>query len=131
VQNGVFVVGNAAGEAHPVVGEGIALALQSSALLGPLLARALEEGYSPVAARRVGMAYAWQWRRLTALRLWISARFASLAMHPSASRRAQVLLGRAPALLTLAARFSGKSSGTIERLMRAGAGGATGRTSPG
>ena len=131
VQDGVFVVGNAAGEAHPVVGEGIGLALQSSALLGPLLARALEEGYSPMAARRVGIAYAWQWRRLAALRLWISARFASLAMHPSASRRAQVLLGRAPALLTLAARFSGKSSGTIERLMRAGAGGATARTSPG
>jgi flavin-dependent dehydrogenase len=131
VQDGVFVVGNAAGEAHPVVGEGIGLALQSSALLGPMLARALEEGYSALAARRVGLAYAWRWRRLAALRLWISARFAALAMHPCASRRAHVLLGRAPALLTLSARLSGKSSGTIERLVQASAVGATARTSPG
>jgi menaquinone-9 beta-reductase len=131
VQNGVFVVGNAAAEAHPLVGEGIGLALQSSALLAPLLARALEGGYSALAARRVGLAYAWQWRRLTALRLWISARFASLAMHPSAARRAHAVLGRAPTLLTLAAHLSGKSSGTIERLVQAGTGSSTARTSPG
>ncbi len=34
-EDGVFAVGNAAAEAHPVVGEGIAMGMQSAALRGP------------------------------------------------------------------------------------------------
>ena len=111
VQGGLFVLGNAAAEAHPVVGEGIALALQSAALLAPPLVRALREGYSPLAARAVAFNYAWRLRRLASVRVWTSARFAALAMHGSAARQAQALLSKAPALLTLAARLSGKLGG--------------------
>lgn len=102
----VFAIGNAAGESHPVIGEGIAGAMQSAALLAAPLATALHEGWSPSAERRVARVYARAWRRSLALRLWTSARFAHLAMQAPAW--SQALLGRAPGLLTFAARLSGK-----------------------
>jgi len=98
-RDGVFAIGNAAGEAHPVVGEGIAMAMHSAALLcGPLIA-SLQSGYCEAAVAR---AYARRWRRDIAFRLWVSARFAALAMRPAAAER---VLGYAPSLLTLAARI--------------------------
>lgn len=102
-RDGVFAVGNAAGEAHPVVGEGIAMALGSAALLCELLAPALQKGSS---LEEVARRYAAAWRRRFALRLWASARLAQLAMLPSAADWA----ARVPAagLLAMAARLSGK-----------------------
>ena len=102
-RHGVFAIGNAAGEAHPVVGEGISLALHSAALLCGPLAAALAGGYSPAAERAVARAYAWRWRRDIAFRLWLSARLARLAMQPSSLKGR--ILGCVPAMLTLAARM--------------------------
>jgi flavin-dependent dehydrogenase len=104
---GIFAVGNAAGEAHPVVGEGIAMALGSAGLLCELLAPALAAGYSPETEMKVARLYARRWRRSFVLRLWASALLAHLAMRPSAPDWAEAL-GRAPGLLTAAARLSGK-----------------------
>jgi flavin-dependent dehydrogenase len=100
-RDGVFALGNAAGEAHPVVGEGIAMAMHSAALL----CKALGAHADP---RRAAREYARLWHRRFALRLWASARFAALAMRPAAGFSARVL-GRAPHLLTAAALLSGKS----------------------
>ena len=107
-RRGVFAVGNAAAEAHPVVGEGIAMALGSAALLCDALAPALGGDFSPEAERRVARQYSSAWRRRFALRVWASARLAQLAMLPSAAAWAERLLTPAPTLLTLAARFGGK-----------------------
>ncbi|HEX2197049.1 MAG TPA: FAD-dependent monooxygenase [Burkholderiales bacterium] len=102
-REGVFAIGNAAGEPHSVVGEGITMAMHSAALLCGPLAQALASGYSRRAERAVAGAYAWRWRRDLAFKLWASARLAALAMQPSAlSGR---LLARAPAMLTFAARM--------------------------
>jgi flavin-dependent dehydrogenase len=100
-RDGIFAVGNAAGEPHSVVGEGITMAMHSAALLCGPLAAALGAGFSREAQLAVARGYAWRWRRDFALRLWASARLAALAVHPSSL--AARLLGRAPALLTLAA----------------------------
>jgi flavin-dependent dehydrogenase len=102
-REGVFAIGNAAGEAHPVVGEGISLALQSAALLCAPLAAALAAGYSRAAERAVARAYASRWRREIAFRLWLSARLARLAMQPSSLTGK--ILGCVPTMLTLAARI--------------------------
>jgi flavin-dependent dehydrogenase len=91
--NGVYAIGNAAGEAHPVVGEGIAMAMQSGALLAQCLVH--------------GGDYARLWRRRFALRLRVSAGLARLAMLPGAAALAP-LLGGMPGLLTAAASMSGK-----------------------
>ena len=107
-RDGVFAVGNAAGEAHPVVGEGIAMALGSAALLCEHLSPALGARLSAQAESQVAGRYASAWTRRFALRLWTSARLAQLAMLPSASAWAARLLDPAPGLLAMAARLSGK-----------------------
>ena len=99
-QDGVFAVGNAAAEAHPVVGEGIGMAMQSAALLAEAL-------IAHEAPERAAAAYARAWRRRFRLRLWASACFAHLAMLPGAPRLAPIL-GGLPRLLTAAALASGK-----------------------
>ena len=107
-RDGVFAVGNAAAEAHPVVGEGIAMALGSAALLCERLAPALASADFARRERRVAQSYGHALRRLFALRLWMSARLAALAMLPSASGWAARLVEPAPGLLAIAARLSGK-----------------------
>lgn len=102
-RHGIFAIGNAAGEAHPVVGEGITLAMHSAALLCRPLAQALASGYSRRAERAVALSYAWGWRRDIAFGLWLSARLAHLAMQPSLMKGK--LLGCVPTMLTLAARM--------------------------
>jgi flavin-dependent dehydrogenase len=102
-RDGLFTIGNAAGEPHSVAGEGITMAMYSAALLCEPLAAALASGYSRAAERAVARRYAWRWRRDIALKLWASARLAALAMQPSSV--AGKLLGCAPAMLTLAARM--------------------------
>src|SRR6185503_2512877 len=98
-ENGVFNVGNAAGEAHPVVGEGIAMALQS----GALLADALIED-----AENAAETYALAWRALFPARIRASAAFAHLAMLPVAPALLS-LLNLFPGILESAARVSGKT----------------------
>ncbi len=64
--DGLFRVGNAAGEAHPVLGEGLSMALQSAALLcSHLLADTLTPGAAPPAATHAALQrrYAADWRR--------------------------------------------------------------------
>jgi flavin-dependent dehydrogenase len=100
-REGIFAIGNAAGEPHSVVGEGITMAMHSAALLCGPLARALAGGFSRAAERAVARSYAWRWRRDLAFKLWASARLAALAMQPSPV--AGRLLRRAPAMLTFAA----------------------------
>ena len=101
----VFRIGNAAGEAHPIIGEGISMALQSAWLLcAALLSAAPGDAWQADAATR----YAAAWRRHFVPRLRLAAVLAHLAMRPAAASALLSLLARWPALLTQAAVFSGK-----------------------
>lgn len=108
-RGGMYVIGNAAGEAHPLVGEGMSLAMQSAALLCASLRDALRSN----AWAEAGVAYEREWRRLFAQRLRLSACYAQLAMRPRLSGMATALLSRVPSLLTLGARWSGKTSAHV------------------
>ncbi len=101
-----FRVGNAAGEAHPIIGEGISMALQSAWLL---CGRLVACGEPPDAARQRAIlaAYARQWRREFAPRLRLAAACAQLAMRPAASPLLAII-GHWPHLLALGARWGGK-----------------------
>jgi len=104
--HGIYAIGNAAGEAHPLVGEGVSLALQSAALLCATLVEARESG----SWREAGIVYECRWRELFASRLRLSACCAHLAMRPALSSAMTALLSRVPRLLTLGARWSGKTT---------------------
>ena len=103
----VFRVGNVAGEAHPVIAEGISMAVQSGWLLGRELAGI--DLADPTARAAAGARYARAWRRQFAGRIRAAGLFARLAMRPEAFESLGGVLAAAPALLTLGARLSGKA----------------------
>ena len=103
-------IGNAAGEAHPIIGEGMSMALQSAFLLsGHLLAVSTGPADWTLAIQReVAQRHAAAWRRAFAPRLLLASAFAHAAMRPL-SGAALVTLARAwPGLLTHGARWGGK-----------------------
>ena len=103
-----FAIGNAAGEAHPILGEGISMAIQSAWLLcGQLIPqRALL--LSGTTSAQTGRAYAQAWRRSFAPRIRTAAVLSQLAMRPATGRVLAPLFRGWPGLLTAAARFGGK-----------------------
>jgi flavin-dependent dehydrogenase len=115
VNRGAFRVGNAAGESHPLIGEGISMALQSSTLLAGILTQvpvAAINGRRGIALHR---AYAAAWRRAFAPRLRLAAAYAHIAMHPGLAVPTRALLRRWPALLGRGARFAGKAARPFHR----------------
>jgi flavin-dependent dehydrogenase len=103
----LFAVGNAAGEAHPLVAEGLAMAMQSGWLLAAQLDPA--GGLDDRALARAGARYAAAWRRQFAARVRASRAFATLLGAPALQRAAGSLLGGMPDLLTWSARRTGKA----------------------
>ena len=126
--DGLLRVGNAAGEAHPILGEGLSMALQSAFLLAdellatrahaPLQASTqairapVKTASAPDAAahRAIARRYAVAWKRRFRPRLAIAALFAHAAMRPVVSRALMMLAARWPGLLTWGARRGGKVS---------------------
>ncbi|HVC00710.1 MAG TPA: FAD-dependent oxidoreductase [Steroidobacteraceae bacterium] len=116
VDGDIFRVGNAAGEAHPLIGEGISMALQSAGLLADHL---LSEPAARLDRRRthaLNRRYAAAWRDAFTTRLRFAAWYAHTAMHPVHAAAAQLLLRRWPPLLTGAARWAGKARRPIVRI---------------
>ena len=108
-KDGIFAAGNAAGEAHPVVAEGISMAMQGAWLLAELLiARRTQILCGNI--NEIGRVYTQAWRRYFAPRLHISAIFAHLAMRPTATKILLPMFQHIPVLLTICSRFSGKTT---------------------
>ena len=111
--DGVFRIGNAAGEAHPIVGEGISMALQSAfvlaSVLGPARAPSATAKAEAAWQERAMDAYEASWRTSFASRLRVAAAFAHLAMRPAAAAAFWPLLQRWPGVLAMGARWSGKT----------------------
>jgi flavin-dependent dehydrogenase len=99
---GIFAVGNAAGEAHPVVAEGISMAMQSAWLL----VRRLISSCGPRSVDQ--RAYAAEWRRAFRARLRASQAVARWAMSPTAVAASLPWMRQFPRLLTWGALASGK-----------------------
>jgi len=104
-----FLVGNAAGEAHPLIGEGINMALQSAFLLTSEL---LKQPVAAIDARRfreIHRDYGAAWRDAFANRMRLAAAYAHLAMRPALCGPATAVLRRWPRVLAEAARWAGKA----------------------
>jgi flavin-dependent dehydrogenase len=92
----VFYVGNSAGEAHPIVAEGISMAIQAGGLLAGLLLEGREDDYPRT------------WARHFAPRIHAAALFARLAMNPVGRAAARKAIAAAPGILDWGAQLSGK-----------------------
>jgi menaquinone-9 beta-reductase len=110
---GVFRVGNAAGEAHPVVAEGISMALQSSWLLADRLAAWKQHGGRRADLPAVQESYAAAWRKAFTPRIWAAHVIAHWAMRPATVSLSLPLLWCFPKLLTWGAQFSGKARSIV------------------
>jgi flavin-dependent dehydrogenase len=106
----VFRIGNAAGEAHPILGEGMSMALQSADLLCSLLLAGHGNASVPMGSAQADLQrrYVAAWRRQFAPRLRMAAVFAQLAMRPKGAAALMRLIGFWPGLLTRGARWGGK-----------------------
>lgn len=113
LSEGIFRIGNAVGEAHPIVGEGMSMALQTAfvlaASIGSQRARLVEGAGAAAAQREAIAAFEALWRRRFATRLRVAAAFAHVAMRPALARVVWPLLRLWPGVLTHGARFSGKT----------------------
>jgi menaquinone-9 beta-reductase len=107
-ERGGFAVGNAAGEAHPILGEGISMAMQGAFLLCSRLDLEREALLSGARQDDAARLYERDWRRAFGARIRWAALFAALAMRP----RARALLPALkvwPGLLTAGAIVGGKA----------------------
>jgi flavin-dependent dehydrogenase len=108
-QNGIFTIGNAAGEAHPVVAEGISMAMQSAWLLAERLKNHRDEVSEHSVMQRIDASYSAGWRRAFAPRIYAALAIAQWASRPNLVRAAHPLLATLPGLISWGARLSGKS----------------------
>jgi len=107
-REGIWMLGNTANESHPIIGEGITMAMQSASLLCERLTDARYEVLAGRAWQAVGQDYARCWEKNFRHRTRAAALFAHLAMHPATMKGVSAVLRRHPGLLTHAARHSGK-----------------------
>ena len=132
----IFRIGNAAAEAHPIIGEGMSMAMQSAWLLcaqllapAPGTAGALShQGSTRGAAlsqRRIARRYASLWRRKFSLRLRLAAVLAHAAMRPRWSGPLLQVAQLWPAGLSQGVKWCGKTHTVpdAETIARLGSGG--------
>jgi flavin-dependent dehydrogenase len=107
--DGVFAVGNAAGEAHPLVAEGISMAIQSAWILASVLAPHGSDELARAQIDDLGREYATRWRAHLATRIHAAAIFAAFMARPAGARASAIAVAKLPRLLSWGARWSGKS----------------------
>jgi menaquinone-9 beta-reductase len=105
---GIFFVGNSAGEAHPVVAEGISMAMQAGWLLSQTLIKHRHHSGSEQWIGDAGRDYSKLWYQHFSGRIHIAAMFAHGAMHRMSQKLTIPLIKRFPQLLSFGAKLSGK-----------------------
>jgi flavin-dependent dehydrogenase len=103
----IFRVGNLAGESHPIIAEGISMAIQSGWLLAGEFAGV--DVLDRNARERVGRRYSAVWRQQFRLRILAAAAFARIAAFPASTAIVGPLVEILPEILTLGAKLSGKT----------------------
>jgi flavin-dependent dehydrogenase len=105
--DGVFRAGNCAGESHPIIAEGISMALQSGWLLAAALAGV--DFRDRTALEAAAKLYSAAWLRQFSTRIHAAAAFAAIALSPAGAQAMGPLVDLLPAILPLGAALSGKT----------------------
>jgi flavin-dependent dehydrogenase len=104
---GIFRAGNCAGESHPIIAEGISMALQSGWLLAAALAGV--DIYDRSAREAAAKLYSAAWLRQFSTRIHAAAAFAAVALNPAGAQAMGLLIDLLPGILPLGAALSGKT----------------------
>ncbi len=110
---GVFRVGNAAGEAHPIVAEGLTMAMQGGWLLAERLIQWKEQGGSQDKLSSVSSHYAKSWRANFAPRLRTASVLAQWATRQTTVHLSLPVLRWFPRILYWGAKMSGKATAFV------------------
>jgi 2-polyprenyl-6-methoxyphenol hydroxylase-like FAD-dependent oxidoreductase len=116
--SGIPRIGNASAEAHPLIGEGICMALQSAAILAKLFAQRPKD--LPAAwIVDVQRAHEAICRKQFSARMRLAQLYARVAMQPSLAAAAGILMTSWPRALTTGALLAGKARrGELELNLR-------------
>jgi flavin-dependent dehydrogenase len=106
-EDGIFFIGNAAGEAHPLVANGISMAMQSAWLLSQSLGERQARSLTNSDLQKMGRVYNHTWLRAFKLRIWAGEALARLALAPQAHTFLLPLVRAFPRFLTIGARMGG------------------------
>jgi len=106
---GIYRVGNAFAETHPLIGEGISMALQSSKLLAESLLLHADRCTDTHALQASNQHYTSAWLNAFRPRMRLAALYAHVAARAPLAAPVGKCLSRWPALLTTAARLAGKA----------------------
>jgi flavin-dependent dehydrogenase len=106
--NGLFFVGNIAGEAHPIIAEGISMAMQSAWLLTNTLIKQQGNMANSNQLVQLGQVYSRAWHDCFAKRLHVAKLLSQLAMRPKVITLVLPLCARFPTIITYMAALSGK-----------------------
>jgi flavin-dependent dehydrogenase len=106
-KEGIFLVGNAAGEAHPTIADGISMAIQSAWLLAQRLTKSHPHALTDSELRDVARDYNRAWLRAFRLRIRAAEVFAKLALSNETHGLLLPMVRAFPQLLTLGARLGG------------------------
>lgn len=115
----IFRIGNAAGEAHPIIGEGMSMALQSAWLL---CAHLLKSDHNKVITNSqlqhdIQRLYVQDWRKQFLPRMRLATALAHIAMRPSLAKPLITIAKNCPSLMTFGARLAGKVHCAVEQDM--------------
>jgi flavin-dependent dehydrogenase len=106
-KEGLFSVGNAAGEAHPTIADGISMAMQSSWLLSNALIKRNPSALAETDRDEIGHEFSRDWLRAFRLRIRAAELFARLCLRKETHRLLLPLIRTFPQILTLGARLGG------------------------
>lgn len=106
-EDGVFFIGNAAGEAHPTIADGISMAMQSAWLLSKNLGKRRADVLTDSDLRKIGHDYDRAWLKAFRLRIRVAEAFAQLALTRQTHMLLLPLMRAVPRLLTIGARMGG------------------------
>ncbi|HEY5818070.1 MAG TPA: FAD-dependent monooxygenase [Mesorhizobium sp.] len=105
--DGIFRVGNLAGESHPIIAEGISMALQSGWMLAQQLGT--EPNWGPAERAVIAERYSQAWRAQFSTRIRVAALLARLAILPLTAAAMRTIVRLAPVSLSIGAALSGKT----------------------
>ena len=115
----MFRIGNAAGEAHPIIGEGMSMAIQSAWLLCAHLLKSDRNKVvnSAQLQHDIQRLYIHDWRKQFLPRMRLATALAHIAMQPYLAQPLITIAKNWPSLMTLGAKLAGKVHCPVEQDM--------------